>query len=51
MKFVPMPEIYHKLTLVQVMAGHRAGLKPLPEPVMSYLYYIIIVWCHKATMN
>ena len=35
LKFVPKGPIDNKSTLVQVMAWHRAGDKPLLEPVMA----------------
>ena len=34
-KFVPMSPIDNKLALVQVMAWHRTGTKPLPEPTLT----------------
>ena len=33
-KFVPKGPIDNKASLVQVMAWHRTGAKPLPEPMM-----------------
>ena len=34
-KFVPRSPIDNKLALVQVMACHQFGTKPLPEPVKT----------------
>ena len=34
-KFVPKSPIDNKPALVQVMAWHRTGDKPLPEPMMN----------------
>ena len=34
LKFVPRSLIDNKLALVQVMAWHRTGDKPLPEPML-----------------
>ena len=34
LKFVPMGPISNKWTLVQVMAWHRIGDKPLPESML-----------------
>ena len=33
--FIPMSTIYKKALLVQVMAWHRTGAKPLPEEMMA----------------
>ena len=35
LKFVPKSPIDNKPALVQVMAWHRTGDKPLPEPMMT----------------
>ena len=35
LKFVPGSSIDNKPALVQVMAWHRTGDKPLPEPMLS----------------
>ena len=35
MKFVPRSPIDNKPALVQVMARHLTGNKPLPEPMMT----------------
>ena len=35
LKFVPKSPIDNKSALVQVMAWHRTGDKPLPEPMMT----------------
>ena len=35
LKFVPKGPIDKKLALVQVMAWHRPGDKPLPEPMLN----------------
>ena len=35
LKFVPMSSIANKAALVQVMAWHLTGDKPLPEPMMT----------------
>ena len=35
LKFVPMSPIDNKPALVQIMAWHRTGDKPLPEPMMA----------------
>ena len=35
LKFVPRSPIDNKPDLVQVMAWHRTGSKPLPEPVQT----------------
>ena len=37
LKFVPKGPIDYKSALVQVMALHRTGDKPLPEPMLAYL--------------
>ena len=37
LKFVPNGPIDNKPALVQVMAWHRIGLKPLYEPMMAKL--------------
>ena len=34
LKFVPNGQIDNKVALVQVMAWHRPGDKPLPEPML-----------------
>ena len=34
-KFVRKGPIDNRATLVQVMAGHRTGDKPLPEPMLT----------------
>ena len=34
-KFVPRSPIDNNLALIQVMAWHQIGDKPLPEPMMS----------------
>ena len=39
----------NKLALVQVMAQHWIGDKPLLEPMMTRIY--VITWYHKATMS
>ena len=35
LKYVPRSSIHNKPSLVQVMAWHRTGDKPLPEPMMT----------------
>ena len=35
LKFVPKSPIYNRPSSVQVMAWHRTGDKPLPEPMMT----------------
>ena len=35
LKFVPRSPIDNNAALVQVMAWHRTGNKPLPEPMMK----------------
>ena len=35
LKFVPMCQIYYKPALLQVMACHQTGDKPLPEPMLT----------------
>ena len=35
LKFIPKGPIYNKWALVQVMAWHRIGDKPLPEPMLT----------------
>ena len=35
LKFVPMHPIDNKSSLVQVMAWHQTGDKPLPGPIMT----------------
>ena len=35
LKFLPKGPIDNKLALVQVMAWHRTGDKPLPEPMLA----------------
>ena len=35
LKFVPKGPIDNKSALVQVMAWHRTGDKPLPEPMLT----------------
>ena len=35
LKFVPRSPIDNKTALVQVMAWHRIGDKPLPEPMLT----------------
>ena len=35
LKFVPRSPINNKPALVQVMAWHKIGDKPLPEPMMA----------------
>ena len=35
LKFIPRNRIDNKPALVQVMAWHRIGVKPLPEPVLT----------------
>ena len=35
LKFVHRISIYNKAALVQVMAWHQIGDKPLPEPMMT----------------
>ena len=37
LKLVPKSPINNKPALVQVMAWHRTGDKPLPEPMMTRL--------------
>ena len=37
LKFVPRSPINNNSALVQVMAWHRIGDKPLPEPMMAQL--------------
>ena len=37
LNFVPNGLIYDKPALVQVMAGHQIGDKPLPEPILTQL--------------
>ena len=35
LKFVPKDPIHNKSALVQVMAWHNTGDKPLPEPMLT----------------
>ena len=43
--FVTVDLIQNKLSLVQVLAWHQTGAKPLPEPMMTKCYSSNI---HKA---
>ena len=45
--FVTVGLIQNKLLLVQVMAWHQTGAKPLPEPMKTKCYAMSI---HKYTM-
>ena len=38
LKFLPKAPIVHKPALVQVMAWHRTGDKPLPEPMLTQFF-------------
>ena len=48
LKFVPNAPIANKSALVQEMAWHWTGDKPLLEPMMTYFTDAYI--CHQATM-
>ena len=39
LKFVPRSSIDNKPALVQVMAWHQTGNKPLPEPMLAQISY------------
>ena len=49
LKFVPKGPIHNKSALVQVMAWHQTGDKPLPEPRMTQL--TDSMWRQWATMS
>ena len=47
-KFVLNDTIDNNSGLIQVMAWHQAGNKPLPEPMLTKLKY---VWRHMAAVT
>ena len=51
LKFVPKGLINNILVLVQIMAWHRPGDKPLPEPMVVSLLTHIAYMCHSASIS
>ena len=49
LKFVPQRQINNITALVQLMAWHRPGDKPLSEPVM--VQFSDAYMCHSASMS
>ena len=49
LNFVPEDQIDNKKTLIQGMAWHQIGNKPLPEPMMAQLNDTYM--CHAASMS
>ena len=51
MKFVPKDPINNIPALVQIMAWHLIGNKPLSEPMMAYLTDVYMYMRHLTSMS
>ena len=49
LKFVPYGSINIMSVLVQVMAWHLTGTKPLTDPMLTHIYDGI--WCHYTSVS